>query len=87
VIHCDIQGLYYDMGDMHTLTPQIREDIEFQKGINVKLNPEKVSHLKNELISSVRTLKTNTLWPPSFLYIFILVEQVIRNKFAFGSKV
>jgi hypothetical protein len=26
---------------MHTLTPQIKEDMEFQRGINVKLNPGK----------------------------------------------
>jgi hypothetical protein len=29
--------LYYDMSDMHTQTPQIKEDIEFQRGINIKL--------------------------------------------------
>jgi hypothetical protein len=28
---------------MYTLTPHIKEDMEFQTGINVKLNPEKVS--------------------------------------------
>jgi hypothetical protein len=60
VLHCDLQGLDYDLGGMHILTSQIKEDIEFQRGINVKLNPGKVSSLKNELISSVRTLKTNT---------------------------
>jgi hypothetical protein len=27
---------------MYTLTPKIKEDIEFQRGINVKLNSEKV---------------------------------------------
>jgi hypothetical protein len=30
---------------MHTLTPQIKEDIEFQRWINVKLKPEKI-HLE-----------------------------------------
>jgi hypothetical protein len=39
VLHCDLQGLYYDLGDMDTLTPQIKEDIEFQRGIDVKLKP------------------------------------------------
>jgi hypothetical protein len=29
VLRCDLQGFGYDMGDMHTLTPQIKEDIEF----------------------------------------------------------
>jgi hypothetical protein len=41
VLHCDLQILDYDLGDMHTLTPQIKEDMEFQRGINVKLNPGK----------------------------------------------
>jgi hypothetical protein len=35
----------YDMGDIHTLTLKIKEDIEFQRGINVMLNPEKLSSL------------------------------------------
>jgi hypothetical protein len=43
VLHCDLQGLDYNLGDMHTLTPHIKEDIEFQRGINVKLNPEKLN--------------------------------------------
>jgi hypothetical protein len=60
VLHRDLQGLDYDLSDMHTLTPQIKEDIEFQRGINVKLNTGKFSSLKNELIRSVRTLETNT---------------------------
>jgi hypothetical protein len=38
VLHADIQRLNYDLGDMHTLTLKIKEDIEFQRGINVKLN-------------------------------------------------
>jgi hypothetical protein len=29
VIHCDIQRFYYDLGDIHTLTLNIKEDIEF----------------------------------------------------------
>jgi hypothetical protein len=54
VLHYDFYGLDYNLVYIHTLTPQIKEDIEFEKGINVKLNPEKVSFsLKNELISSV----------------------------------
>jgi hypothetical protein len=38
VLHGDPKRLYYDMGDMYTLTHKIKEDIEFQRGINVKLN-------------------------------------------------
>jgi hypothetical protein len=47
VLHCDVHRLDYDLGDMHTLTPQIKEDIEFQRGINIKLDPE--NFLKSKL--------------------------------------
>jgi hypothetical protein len=43
VLHGDLQRLYYDLDDMNTLTLNIKEDIEFQRGINVKLNPKKIS--------------------------------------------
>jgi hypothetical protein len=43
VLHGDLQRLDYDLDDMHTLTLKIKEDIEFQKGINVKLNSRKFS--------------------------------------------
>jgi hypothetical protein len=29
VLHCDLQGLNYDLGDMHTPYPNIEEDMEF----------------------------------------------------------
>jgi hypothetical protein len=32
VFHDDLQILEYDVGDMHTLTLKIKEDIEFKKG-------------------------------------------------------
>jgi hypothetical protein len=41
VLHGDIQRLKYDLGDMHILTLNIKEDIDFQIGINVKVNPGK----------------------------------------------
>jgi hypothetical protein len=59
-IHDNLQRLDYDLGDRYILTPKIKEDIEFQRGINVKLNPGNFSSLETELISSVWTLKTNT---------------------------
>jgi hypothetical protein len=40
VFHGGLQRLDYDLGGMHTLTLKIKEDIEFQRGLNVKLNPE-----------------------------------------------
>jgi hypothetical protein len=39
VLHGDLKEFYYDIDDMHTLTLKIKEDIEFQRGINVKINP------------------------------------------------
>jgi hypothetical protein len=41
VLHGDIQRLKYDLSDMHILTLNIKEDIDFQIGINVKVNPGK----------------------------------------------
>jgi hypothetical protein len=37
VLHDDLQGLYYDLDDLDTLTPQMKEDIEFQKGYSLSL--------------------------------------------------
>jgi hypothetical protein len=38
VLHGDLQILYSDMGDMHTLTLKTKEDFEFQTELIVKLN-------------------------------------------------
>jgi hypothetical protein len=43
VLHGDLKILDYNLGDMHTLTLKIKDDIKFQIGINVKLN-----HVKEE---------------------------------------
>jgi hypothetical protein len=37
LLHGDLQRLYYDLGDRYTLTLKSKGDIEFQRGINVKL--------------------------------------------------
>jgi hypothetical protein len=52
VFHGDLHGLDYDMGCMYTLIPKIKEDIEFQGGLIIKLKPGKLS-LETELITSV----------------------------------
>jgi hypothetical protein len=36
VLHCDLQRLDYDRGDMHTAYPNIEEYIEFTKLLIVK---------------------------------------------------
>jgi hypothetical protein len=37
VLHGDLQGFQYDLGDMHTLNLKMKEDIKFQRGLIVKL--------------------------------------------------
>jgi hypothetical protein len=48
-----LQRLYYDLCDIYMLTFQSKEDIEFQREINVKVKPGKFSKSETELISSV----------------------------------
>jgi hypothetical protein len=38
LIHDDLQKLYYDLSDRYTLTLKIKEDIEFLRGLSIKLN-------------------------------------------------
>jgi hypothetical protein len=40
LLHGGLQRLDYDLGDRYTITPKIKEDIEFQRGIIIKLKPE-----------------------------------------------
>jgi hypothetical protein len=49
VLDGDLQGLEYDLGDIHTLILKIKEYIEFQIAINVKLNPRKFSKSVNRV--------------------------------------
>jgi hypothetical protein len=53
LLHADLERLDYDLDDKYILTSKIKEDIEFQRGIIVKLKPGKFLSLKSELISSV----------------------------------
>jgi hypothetical protein len=43
LLYGDLQRLDYDLGDRYTLTPNINEDIEFQRGLIIKLKPGKFS--------------------------------------------
>jgi hypothetical protein len=49
-----------ELGDILRLTLKIKEDIEFQKWIIVKLKPGNFPYLKTKWMSPVWTLKTNT---------------------------
>jgi hypothetical protein len=60
LLHGDLQRLDYDLGDRYTLNSMIKEDIEFQRGILIKLKPGNFLSLETELISSIWTLETNT---------------------------
>jgi hypothetical protein len=65
VLHGDLQRLYYNLGDMHTPTPKIKEDIEFQRGLIVKLlSWTFFPSVRIELYSSVWTFETNTSRQP-----------------------
>jgi hypothetical protein len=59
----DLQTLHSNLLDMHRLNPDMEEDVEFKKGLSIKLNR---NILKSEilcLISFVWTLETNTSRP------------------------
>jgi hypothetical protein len=59
----DLQTLHSNLLDMHRLNPDTEEDVEFKKGLSIKLNR---NILKSEilcLISFVWTLETNTSRP------------------------
>jgi hypothetical protein len=47
LLYSDLQRLDYDLGDRYTLTPKIKEDIEFQGGIIIKLKPGKFPKFRN----------------------------------------
>jgi hypothetical protein len=58
LLHGDIQRFYYDLYDRYTLNLNIKEDIEFQRGLIVKLLSWKFfQSLRIELYSSVWTFK------------------------------
>jgi hypothetical protein len=60
VLHGDLQRLYYDLGNMNTITLKINEDFEFQRGIIVKLDLKFFQSPETEWISSVCTTETYT---------------------------
>jgi hypothetical protein len=56
----DLQRLYYDLGDMHTPYPNIKEDIEFTKLLIVKQKLEIFPKSETELICFAWALEINT---------------------------
>jgi hypothetical protein len=49
LLHGDPQRLVCDLGDWYTLTAKIKEDIEFQRRIIVKLKPGKFPKCGNSV--------------------------------------
>jgi hypothetical protein len=41
VLQDGLENLLFDLGGMHRPTLKIKEDIKFQRGLSVKLNPRK----------------------------------------------
>jgi hypothetical protein len=60
LLHGDIQGLYYGMGDRHTPYLNIKEDMEFIIVLIVKQKLDEICMSETELICSVCTLGINT---------------------------
>jgi hypothetical protein len=59
-LHCDLQGLDYDLGDLHTPYLNIKEDTEFTKVLIVKQKLKENLSLGAELYNSILTLEINT---------------------------
>jgi hypothetical protein len=62
VLHGDLQCLHYYLVDMHKLSAQINEVMEFLRRLNVKQS------LETGLYSSVWTLEINTFSPHFFYF-------------------
>jgi hypothetical protein len=82
VVHGNLQGLEYDLDDIHTLTIKIKKDIEFQRGIIVKAIILELNYMA--LFGSLKQILYDL---HNFFKIFKLVERAMGNKFSFGSKV
>jgi hypothetical protein len=66
VFYYVLQSLYYNLDDMHKITPNIHEVMAFSKWLSVKQNLWKV-RLKSVLYSSFLTLETNTYLAQNFM--------------------
>jgi hypothetical protein len=71
VFHCVLQSLYYNLVDMHKLTPNIQEVMTFPNWLGVKQNLQKLQSLQSVLYSPIWTI----------------VDHATRNNFSFGSVV
>jgi hypothetical protein len=65
VFHCGLKPLFYNLADMHKLTPKIQEVMAYSKWLSVKQNLR--SGLKSVLYSHIWTLGTNTYLAQNFM--------------------
>jgi hypothetical protein len=63
LLHGGLWRLKYDLGDIYTIAPKIKKDIEFWRGIIVKLKPEKSLLWKLSWLALFGPLKKNACWP------------------------
>jgi hypothetical protein len=67
VFNCVLQYLYYNLVDMHKLTPNIQEVMAFPNWLSVKQNLPKLQSPESVLYSSVWTLEINTSLASKFM--------------------
>jgi hypothetical protein len=72
VFDCVLKSLYYNLVDMHKLTPNIQEVMTFPNWLSVKQNMRKLC-LESVLYSPIWILETNSFLVPIFFYICTLV--------------
>jgi hypothetical protein len=70
---------------MHTLSPNIQEDMQFPKVISAKPDSAQFVSLETDPWSSVCTLETITSRAAEFFMICILEDYVIENISSFES--
>jgi hypothetical protein len=76
--------LYYNIVDIHKLTPNIEEVMAFPNWLSVKQKSAETG-LEIVLYSPIWTLETNNYLAPNFMCRNTLVDHSTRNKFSFGS--
>jgi hypothetical protein len=86
VFHCVLQSLYYNLVDMHKLTPNMQGVMSFPNWLSVKQNLQKL--LSEICVVEAYLDPLNKYFPCSRIFqICKLVEQDIRNTLSFGSVV
>jgi hypothetical protein len=83
VFHCVLESLFYNLDDMHKITPNIHKVIAFTKWLSDKQILRNVLSLRSVLYSHIWTLGTNASLAPNFMEICTVVDHVISNNLSF----